>query len=121
MTVLESLSENLSSVLWVGGQGGMEEDLVTRKEIPYKSIPAAGVHGVGILKLPGNLWKLFKGFIASLRILHDFQPDVLLFTGGYVAFPMAVAAIRRSSLLYVPDIEPGLSLRSLARFATQSL
>lgn len=95
----------------------MEEDLVTRKEIPFTTIPAAGVHGVGLHKLPGNLWKLFKGFIASLRILRDFQPDALLFTGGYLAFPMAVAAIRRPSLLYVPDIEPGLSLKSLARFA----
>jgi len=95
----------------------MEKSLVTRKEIPYTSIPAAGVHGVGILKLPGNLWKLFRGFFASLRILRDFQPDALLFTGGYLAFPMAVAAIRKPSLLYVPDIEPGLSLKSLARFA----
>jgi len=95
----------------------MEEDLVTRKEIPFSTIPAAGVHGVDLHKLPGNLWKLFKGFIASVRILRDFQPDALLFTGGYVAFPMAVAAIRRPSLLYVPDIEPGLSLKSLARFA----
>lgn len=117
VTVLESLREDLSSVLWVGSYDGMEEDLVTRKEIPYTSIPAAGLHGVGILKLPGNLWKLFKGFLASLRILRDFQPDALLFTGGYVAFPMAVAAIRKPSLLYVPDIEPGLALKSLARFA----
>ena len=69
ITVLEALRDNLSSVLWVGGQGGMEEDLVTRNEIPYKTIPAAGVHGVGLHKLPGNLWKLFKGFIASLHIL----------------------------------------------------
>jgi len=117
ITVLESLGLNLSSVLWVGIRGGMEKALVTRKDIPYTSIPAAGVHGVGILKLPGNLLKLFKGFFTSLKILRDFQPDVLLFTGGYVAFPMAVAAIRKPSLLYVPDIEPGLSLKSLARFA----
>ncbi|MEA3326231.1 MAG: undecaprenyldiphospho-muramoylpentapeptide beta-N-acetylglucosaminyltransferase [Chloroflexota bacterium] len=117
IAVLESLGLNLSSVLWVGSRGGMEKTLVTRKEIPYTSIPAAGVHGVGILKLPGNLLKLFRGYFASLRILRSFQPDALLFTGGYVAFPMAVAAIRKPSLLYVPDIEPGLSLKSLARFA----
>ncbi len=29
--------------------------------------------------------------LASRRILNDFQPDVLLFTGGYVAVPMALA------------------------------
>lgn len=117
ITVLEALSLEKDSVLWVGGRGGMEEDLVTRRDIPFKTIPAAGLHGVGLRRLSGNLWKLLKGFGASLRILREFQPDVLLFTGGYLAFPMAVAAVRRPSLLYVPDIEPGLALKALARFA----
>jgi undecaprenyldiphospho-muramoylpentapeptide beta-N-acetylglucosaminyltransferase len=117
MTVLEALELDHQEVLWVGSRGGMEEALVTRREISYNAIPAAGVHGVGWRELPGNLWKLFKGFLASRSILRQFNPDVLLFTGGYVAFPMAVAALRRPSLLYVPDIEPGLALKALARFA----
>ena len=117
VTVLDALGLEKENVLWVGSRDGMEETLVTRQEIPYTSIPAAGVHGVGLRKLPGNLWKLFKGILSSWRILRSFQPDVLLFTGGYVAFPMAVAAMRRPSLLYVPDIEPGLALKALSRFA----
>jgi UDP-N-acetylglucosamine--N-acetylmuramyl-(pentapeptide) pyrophosphoryl-undecaprenol N-acetylglucosamine transferase len=117
VTVLQTLGADKESVLWVGSHGGMEETLVKRREIPYKSIPAAGIHGVGLAKLPGNIWQLFKGFLASLRILQDFNPDVLFFTGGFIAFPMAVAALRRPSLLYVPDIEPGLALKALSRFA----
>ena len=116
-TVLDALELDKDSVLWVGGRGGIEENLVTRRDIPFKAIPAAGVHGVGLKRLPGNIWKLFQGFFASTRILREFNPDALLFTGGYVAFPMAVAALRRPSLLYVPDIEPGLALKALARFA----
>jgi UDP-N-acetylglucosamine--N-acetylmuramyl-(pentapeptide) pyrophosphoryl-undecaprenol N-acetylglucosamine transferase len=117
VTVLEALGLNKESVLWVGIRGGMEETLVTKRNIPYKSIPSAGVHGVGLRRLPGNIWKLFKGFLASRRIIKSFKPDVLFFTGGYVAFPMAVAAMRKPSLLFVPDIEPGLALKVLARFA----
>lgn len=116
-TVLDALELDKHSVLWVGGRGGMEEELVTRRGIPFEAIPAAGVHGVGLKRLPGNIWKLIKGFFASARILRTFNPDVLLFTGGYVAFPMAAAALRRPSLLYVPDIEPGMALKALARFA----
>ncbi len=97
----------------------MEEELVTRNEIPYTSISAAGVHGVGLARLPINIWKLIKGFFASRKILKQFKPDLLFFTGGYVAFPMAVAAIGRPSLLFVPDIEPGLALKALARFASR--
>lgn len=116
-TVLETLKLNEEQVLWVGGRGGMEEALVTRHNLPYTAIPAAGVHGVGLLKLPGNILKLVKGFFASYRILKQFNPNLLLFTGGFVAVPMALAAINKPSLLYVPDIEPGMALKALARFA----
>ncbi len=103
--------------LWVGGEGGMEARLVERAGIPFRAIPAAGVHGVGLRQLPGNLAKLARGAAASRRILREFQPDVLFFTGGYVAVPMALAGGRTPILLYVPDIEPGLALKTLARFA----
>ncbi|HMB23929.1 MAG TPA: UDP-N-acetylglucosamine--N-acetylmuramyl-(pentapeptide) pyrophosphoryl-undecaprenol N-acetylglucosamine transferase [Anaerolineales bacterium] len=103
--------------LWVGGEGGMEESLVKRQGIPFRSIPAAGVHGVSLLKMPGNLASLARGVLAARRILNDFQPDVLFFTGGYVAVPLALAGRSIPSLLYVPDIEPGMALKSLARSA----
>lgn len=103
--------------LWVGGEGGMEEELVKREGIPYRSIPAAGVHGVGLRALPGNLAKLTRGVIASRRILREFKPDALFFTGGYVAAPMAVAGRNIPTVLYVPDVEPGLALKFLSRFA----
>jgi len=117
LTVLQALGNEADPVLWVGGEKGMESELVTRLGIPYTGIPAAGVHGVGLRALPGNILRLVRGTIASRRILKDFRPDVLLFTGGYVAVPMAVAARPYKSVLYVPDIEPGLALRVLARYS----
>jgi UDP-N-acetylglucosamine:LPS N-acetylglucosamine transferase len=107
-------------VLWVGGIGGMEADLVKREGIRYEAIPAAGLHGVGVSAIPGNLWQLSRGFFASQRILRKFRPEVLFFTGGFIAVPMALAARlsrRAKSLLYVPDIEPGMALNTIARFS----
>jgi len=109
--------ETISSVLWVGGIGGMEADLVKRVGIPYEAVPAAGLHGVGLRVLPGNLLKLGKGYIQSRQILKRFNPDVLFFTGGYVAVPMALAGRKVPSLLFIPDIEPGVALKTLARLA----
>jgi UDP-N-acetylglucosamine--N-acetylmuramyl-(pentapeptide) pyrophosphoryl-undecaprenol N-acetylglucosamine transferase len=106
-------------VLWVGASGGMEMDLVKREGFRFEAIPAAAVHGVGVRELPGNLWQLGRGFFSSRRILRKFHPDVLFYTGGFVAVPMALAArisTRIKSLLYVPDIEPGLALKTIARF-----
>ena len=74
--------------------------------------------------LPRNVLQLARGAFAARRILRDFQPDVLFFTGGFIAGPLAFAARflapsrrRIPALLYVPDIEPGMALRSLAHFA----
>ncbi|MBU2611749.1 MAG: UDP-N-acetylglucosamine--N-acetylmuramyl-(pentapeptide) pyrophosphoryl-undecaprenol N-acetylglucosamine transferase, partial [Chloroflexi bacterium] len=103
--------------LWVGGEGGMEAALVQRAGIPFEAIPAAGVHGVGLKQLPRNLWRLLRGYFAARRILRRFKPDALFFTGGYLAVPMALAARRIPTLLFVPDIEPGLALKALAHFA----
>lgn len=117
LSVLQAVADRAESVLWVGGKGGMEADLIARNNIPYAEIPAAGVHGVGLRSLPGNIAKLMQGVIRSRQILREFQPDVMLFTGGYVAVPMAMAGIPTNSLLYVPDIEPGMALKALARFS----
>jgi UDP-N-acetylglucosamine--N-acetylmuramyl-(pentapeptide) pyrophosphoryl-undecaprenol N-acetylglucosamine transferase len=118
--------ESLLEILWIGGEGGMEADLVSREGIPFATIPAAGVHGVGWRSLPGNLWQLWLGFWRARRILHDFIPQAMFFTGGYLAVPVALAgklAIRKTqryqSLLFVPDIEPGLALKVVARLADQ--
>jgi UDP-N-acetylglucosamine--N-acetylmuramyl-(pentapeptide) pyrophosphoryl-undecaprenol N-acetylglucosamine transferase len=110
-------SKRSVETLWVGGEGGMEEELVNRAGISYRSIPAAGVHGVGLRALPGNMAKLARGVMASRNILREFKPDVLFFTGGFVAAPMALAGRNIPTVLYVPDIEPGLALKFLSRFA----
>jgi UDP-N-acetylglucosamine:LPS N-acetylglucosamine transferase len=117
--VLQALRTKHSDVeaLWVGSRGGMEGELVKRAGIPFDAIPAAGLHGVGIRALPRNMAQLASGFAASRRILQQFHPDVLFFTGGYLAGPMALAGNHVPTALYVPDIEPGLALKALARLA----
>jgi UDP-N-acetylglucosamine--N-acetylmuramyl-(pentapeptide) pyrophosphoryl-undecaprenol N-acetylglucosamine transferase len=102
----------------------MEADLVQRAKIPFQTIPAAGVHGVGWRALPGNLARLGKGYLASARLLKEFRPDVLFFTGGYVSAPMVLAGRmagreRPASAIYVPDIEPGLAIKFAARFVDE--
>ena len=117
LAVLQALEGNYSEILWVGGEGGMEADLINRLNLPYDEIPAAGVHGIGLRSLPGNIYKLIRGTFKSIKIIRQFQPDVIFYTGGYVAAPMALAGSSKQSVLFVPDIEPGLALKFIARFA----
>ena len=95
----------------------MEASLVQREGIAFTAVPAAGIHGVGLRQLPGNAVRLARGIPAARRAISRFQPDVLLFTGGYVGVPVALAAGRRPRVAYVPDIEPGLALKVVCRNA----
>ena len=116
LAVLQAMSGN-PEVLWVGAQGGIESTLIQRAGINFKEIPAAGIHGVGIKRLPRNLSLILRGMRASRRIISGFKPDVILLTGGYIAFPIALAARGIPILLIVPDIEPGLAIKAVAWFA----
>ena len=119
LAVHSALSAKVADLdtLWVGGEGGMEESLVKRQGITFQSIPAAGVHGVGLVTLPRNRATIGRGVLAARRILGEFKPDAMFFTGGYVAVPVALAGRSIPSMLYVPDIEPGMALKSLAGFS----
>lgn len=123
LSVLQALTIETpcEAVLWVGGEGGMEAGLVQRAGVPFAAIPAAPVAGVNPLRLPANLWKTLRGVRAAGRLLSSFKPDVLFFTGGFVGVPMAIAARMRRlpTVLYLPDIEPGMALKFQARFANR--
>ena len=95
----------------------MEGDIISRQFIDFQTIPAAGLHGVGLKNLPGNLSKLFRGYLKARRIIRDFKPDVLFFTGGYLAVPAAFAGRSIPSLVFVPDIEPGLAIKTISTLA----
>ena len=102
----------------MGGEGGMEESLVKRQGIPFQSIPAAGVHGVGLAALPRNLaharrvasWP-HAAFSTSSSLMCCSSPAVMWLC------PWRLPGASFPSLLYVPDIEPGMAMKSLARFA----
>ncbi|MCB9135230.1 MAG: undecaprenyldiphospho-muramoylpentapeptide beta-N-acetylglucosaminyltransferase [Anaerolineales bacterium] len=116
LSVWQAVKDRLSAVLWVGGEGGMEAELVQREGIPFETVPASGLHGVG-WKTLSALAQNVRGVFASRRILAQFKPDVMFFTGGFVAFPVAFAGRHIPTALYVPDIEPGWALKVTARFA----
>ena len=117
IAVLQALEEKLDEVLWIGSQSGMEETLLKSYKLSYQSIPAAGIHGVGIRALPGNLGQLYQGWRKARHILAQFKPDVLFFTGGYLGVPVALAGRHIPSVVFVPDIEPGLALKTIMRWS----
>jgi len=99
----------------------VEQALVERAGIPFTAIPAGGLHGVGIVRMARNALKLAAGTLKAWRLIGQHKPRAMLTTGGFVSGPVAVACwLRRVPiLLYLPDIEPGLAVKFVARFAAK--
>ncbi len=57
---------------------------------------------------------------ALILILRE-RPSALFLTGGWVGWPVALAGwiLRVPSLIYLPDIEPGIAIKALRPFVTR--
>jgi UDP-N-acetylglucosamine--N-acetylmuramyl-(pentapeptide) pyrophosphoryl-undecaprenol N-acetylglucosamine transferase len=66
-----------------------------------------------------GLDKLWHGYWQARRLLEQFRPDAVLATGGFVSVPVVCAArsVSCPSLVYLPDMQPGLAVRLLSRFS----
>ena len=109
------------SLLYVGSEGGVEEELARRQGIAFRAIAAGQVRGLMPWTMARNLMRIARGLFQARRIVGEFAPRVVLVTGGYVCVPVALAAWARRIpvLIYLPDLEPGLAIRVLSRFAAR--
>jgi UDP-N-acetylglucosamine--N-acetylmuramyl-(pentapeptide) pyrophosphoryl-undecaprenol N-acetylglucosamine transferase len=108
-------------LLWIGSQGGLEEEFVRRAGIDFVGLKASGLRGVGV-SAKGRAVIRIPGSVQGARgILKQFKPDVILVTGGYACVAVTLAAWlgQVPVLIYLPDIVPGLAIRYLSRFATR--
>lgn len=107
---------------FVGTVGGFERPLVEQSGMDFASydeVQAGPMSGIPLRQRFVSILRLMVGTIQSIVLIMRRKPDVLLLTGGWVGFPTALAAwlLRVPSLIYLPDIEPGLTIRVLRRFA----
>lgn len=112
-TELQALGVAKDDILWIGTKGEMEETLVTRAGLRLETIAGGPIVGVSVATRARNAVKLARGYRDASRHISRFRPDVMFMTGGYVAAPVALAARRRGVpiVIYLPDVEPGSSIR----------
>jgi UDP-N-acetylglucosamine--N-acetylmuramyl-(pentapeptide) pyrophosphoryl-undecaprenol N-acetylglucosamine transferase len=65
----------------------MEEQLIPRSGVRLELISAAGLHGVGWRRMPGNAFQAVRGVAQAFGLLRALRPQALLATGGYVGVP----------------------------------
>lgn len=110
-------------VVWLGSEGGMEQSLVPRHEIPFEAVRVSGVRGKGWLKKLRLPIELGRAFLQARSVLKRVRPRSVLSLGGYAAGPGGLAAfwLRRPLLVHEQNSIPGLTNRVLARLARRVL
>lgn len=95
-----------------------------------KKIPQAGYKIIGLnisglqrrLTLENLLFplKVISSYLASLKILKDFNPDVVVGFGGYASSPITLAAVRKNVpvLLQEQNSYAGLANKAVAKRAS---
>lgn len=101
----------------------------TEHKIEWRAVPKAGyaIHPITIQgfhrqQMSRNLafpFKLAKGLWQSWQLIGDFDPDVVVGTGGYVAGPVLYAAHLRKRPIVVQEQNafPGVTNKLLGKYA----
>ena len=108
-------------VLFAGADGGMETRLVPKEGYDLKTVtissfyrsltPAAIRHNLG------TLVNLNRSRRQAAAILDEFDPDLVVGTGGYASFPVVKAAAKRGipTAVHESNALPGLTTKALSK------
>lgn len=120
LATIEALSGmGIFEILYVGGYRGLENDIIPKKNIPYRSIWISGFHRRFTVQNILFPFKLVVSLMQSRKILRKFNPDVVVGTGGYVSGPVVYLAAKKGipTLIQEQDSYPGVTTRLLAKQA----
>ena len=103
-----------------GNRDGLEARLVT--VMPVTFVPSAALQRKLSLRTLATFWQNLRGIAVALAALRGFRPVMVVATGGYVCFPVVVAArilrtlglLRCGIALLEINVQPGLTNRLLA-------
>lgn len=116
-----------TNILFVGGQGDLEEKLIPAAGYKLKTLETSCMaRGKSFASLKYNLravGKIYKAVQQCKKIVQEFQADVIIGTGGYASFPtlMAGSLLKVPTCVHESNAMPGLTTRLIADRADRVL
>ena len=111
--LIEKLVVEGVTVNYIGSKGGIEKDLVNPLNIAYTPIRTGKLRRYFSFRNLVDLFQVPAGIFEALKILRQIAPDIVFSKGGYVAFPVVVAAwvLGIPVVAHESDLSPGLANR----------
>jgi UDP-N-acetylglucosamine--N-acetylmuramyl-(pentapeptide) pyrophosphoryl-undecaprenol N-acetylglucosamine transferase len=106
-----------NDVLFVGSARGIEAREVPRAGYPLRIIAVGPLKRQGFFGLIKGIFRLPKALFQSIRILRQFDPDVVVGVGGYSSGPVVFAAwlLGIATAIQEQNALPGFTNKVLGR------
>lgn len=106
-------------VLYIGTHNRMEKELIPKRGIPYEELEIYGFSKRDLFLDIKNVFLIGKATKKCLKIMKEFQPDLVLGVGGYVTYPVIKAASKLGIKTFIHEQNsiPGKSNLSLQKKA----
>ncbi len=116
--VLEELRKNKDNeFIYIGTKDRMESELVPKLGIKFESLEIYGL-SKNIKKNIKNINLIRKSYKKAKKIIKDFKPDYVIGFGGYVTFPVLMAAhkLKVKTAIHEQNKIPGKTNKILSKF-----
>lgn len=116
-----------SKILFIGAKGHMEEKLVPAAGYELRTFETSGMSRKLNMKGIKQNVKAVSNVISAIngckKIIREFQPQVIVGTGGYASFPALAAghAMKIPTCVHEANAMPGLTTRMAAAWADRVL
>ena len=110
-------------ILFIGTTYGLENELVPNAGYELKQIEAYGMKKNIDFENFKNIIKTFLSILKVRKIIKEFNPDVVIGTGGFVCVPTMFAAksMNKKIVLHESNAYPGLAVRLFDKKADKIL
>ena len=106
-----------SEIIFIGTDRGIEKDLVPRAGYELKTLEVYGLSKKLTINNMKKMLKTLQSVKKAKQIIKEFNPDVVIGTGGYICGPVLKAAqqLRIPTALHESNSFPGLAVKMLEK------
>ncbi|WP_416151041.1 undecaprenyldiphospho-muramoylpentapeptide beta-N-acetylglucosaminyltransferase [Salipaludibacillus sp. HK11] len=107
--------------LYIGTENGLESKIVPKEGIAFETVKISGFKRKVSIDNVRTIFRFLNAVRKSKKYIKEFQPDVVIGTGGYVCGPVVYAAAKSKipTLIHEQNSVPGLTNKFLAKYVTK--
>ena len=114
LNLIPIFQKNNWKCIYIGSEKGIEKELITKiSGVRYHAIKTGKLRRYFSFRNILDMFNIPIGIIQAIRWIAIEKPDIVFSKGGFVSFPVVIAAYLRRCKVYMheSDVSPGLANR----------